>query len=88
MQTIKVSIQPVPTEGIPTDGHIDGNVYRIIVIDQDGTPITAPAAARVSVVLRAADPAQAEATIARFSDGSWQPLKTSARALAEAFWRS
>ncbi len=27
--TIRVSIQPVPTEGTTTDGHIDGNVYRI-----------------------------------------------------------
>ncbi len=42
-KTIKVSIQPVPAEGVPTDGHIVGNVYRITVTDQDGTPITAPA---------------------------------------------
>lgn len=75
--TIKVSIQPVPTEGTTTDGHVDGNVYRISVTDEAGSPLTAPASALVSVVLRATDPAQAEATIARRSGGSWQPIKTS-----------
>jgi hypothetical protein len=76
-RTIKVSIEPVPAEGTPADGRIDGNVYRISVVDENGTALTAPASARVSVVLRATDPAQAEAAIARFSAGTWQPLKTS-----------
>src|SRR5258706_10221897 len=74
---IKGAIQPVPGEGVATDGHVDGNVYRIAVTDENGTALTAPASARVSVVLRATDPARAEATIARLSAGSWQPLKTS-----------
>jgi hypothetical protein len=76
-RTIKVSIEPVHAQGVPTDGHIDGNVYRISVTNEKGTPITAPVSARVSVVLRASDPAQFEASIARFSSGTWQPLKTS-----------
>ena len=75
--TIGVSIDPVPVEGAPADGHIDGNVYRIRVTDERADPLTAPASARVSVVLRASDPTLAEATIARFSAGSWRPLKTS-----------
>jgi hypothetical protein len=75
--TIKVSIDPVPAEGAPPDGHIDGNVYRISVTDERAAPLTAPASARVSVVLRAPDPTLAEATIARFSAGTWRPLKTS-----------
>jgi len=75
--TIKVSVQPVRTEGTTAEGHIDGNVYRISVTNESGSPLTAPESARVTVVLRATDPAQAEATIARLSGGSWQPLKTS-----------
>ncbi len=84
-KTVKVSIEPIPAEGVPTDGHIDGNVYRFTVTDQAGTPITAPASARVSVVLRAADPTLSEATIERFVDGSWQPSKTSSEGFGAAF---
>lgn len=76
-RTINVSIDPVSAEGAPADGHIDGNVYRISVTDESAAPLTAPASARVSVVLRASDPTLGEATIARFSAGSWRPLKTS-----------
>jgi hypothetical protein len=84
-RTIKVTIEPVPSEGTPADGHIDGNVYRITVADENGTALTAPASARVSVVMRATDPAQAEATIARFSAGIWQPLKTSPSGFGGSF---
>jgi hypothetical protein len=84
-RTIKVSIEPIPTEGTPADGHIDGNVYRISVVDENGVALTAPASARVSVVMRATDPAQAEATIARFSAGTWQPLKTSPSGFGGSF---
>ena len=74
---IKVSIEPVQVEGTVTDGHIDGNVYRITVTDDTGAALTAPASAGVSVVLRASDPVTAKATVARLSGGSWDPLKTS-----------
>ena len=84
-RTIKVSIQPVPAEGVATDGHVDGNVYRITVTDEHGVALTAPASARVSVVLRATDPARAEATIARLSGASWQPLKTSSSGFGGSF---
>jgi len=84
-RTIKVSIQPVPAEGVSTDGHVDGNDYRITVTDENGNALTAPASARVSVVLRATDPARAEATIARLSAGSWQPLKTSSSGFGGSF---
>ena len=84
-KTIRVSIEPIPPEGVPTDGHIDGNVYRFTVTDQDGTPITAPASARVSVVLRAADPTLSEATIERYANGTWQPSKTSSEGFGATF---
>ena len=82
---IHVSIEPIPAEGVPTDGHIDGNVYRFTVTDQRGTPITAPASARVSVVLRAADPTLTDATVERLVDGTWQPSKSSSQGFGGTF---
>jgi hypothetical protein len=76
-RSVKVSIEPVAPQGVPSDGHIDGNVYRMIVVDDKGTALTAPASARVSIVLRGTDLAMGDATIARFTDGTWQSLKTS-----------
>ncbi len=84
-RTIHVSIEPIPSVGAPNDGHIDGNVYRMSLVDDTGVALTALASARVSVVLRATDPAQGEATIARFANGSWQPLKTSSAGFGGSF---
>jgi hypothetical protein len=75
--SIEVSIEPVESAVEPVDGYVDGNVYRFKVTSQDGSPITAPASARVSVVLRSADPSLGEATIDRFNGFAWQPLETS-----------
>ena len=75
--SIKVSIAPIQSTADPSTGYIDGNVYRILLTDQTGAPITADPAQRVSVVLRSADPALAEATIARFDGTAWLSLKTS-----------
>jgi len=74
---IRVSIKPIATEGVPADGHIDGNVYRFSVTDEHGAGLTAHPSARVSVALRSADPTLSDATIERYADGSWQPIKTS-----------
>jgi len=76
-RSIEVAIEPIPTEGAPVDAHIDGNVYRITVTDQSGTALSAPSSARVSVVMRAADPTLGEADIARYAGGAWRPLTTS-----------
>lgn len=84
-RSIHVSIEPVPSEGAPTAGHVDGNVYRIRLVDDRGVAVTAPASARVSVVLRATDPAQGEATVAQFANGSWQTLKTSSAGFGGSF---
>ena len=74
--SIRLSIAPIPAEGQPADGHLVGNVYRILVTNQDGAPITAPAAAKVTVVLRGPG-SLAVATIERFTPtGGWQPLET------------
>lgn len=75
--SIKVSIEPVVAQAGPTDGYIDGNVYRVVLTDQAGAPVTADASQRVSVVLRPADPTLLGGTIERFDGSAWRPLTTS-----------
>jgi hypothetical protein len=74
------AIKPLAAESQPTDGQIDGNVYRITVTTQSGAPVNAPASAGVTVVLRAPDPTATDDTLARLVDGTWQPLKTDVEA--------
>ena len=75
-RTIRASIEPVATEGSPSDGHIDGNVYRISVTGDGGTAIVPLPSTRVSIVMRSTDPNAVDGTIARYSDGAWHPIKT------------
>jgi len=83
--SLSVSITPVPPPGEPTEGHISGNVYRISVTNQAGVAVTAPAAAQVSVVMRAADSQLINGTVARFSNGSWEKLETAPAGLGGTF---
>ena len=73
--SIKVSITPILPASLPNEGHIAGNVYRIAVTNQKGVPITAPASAQVTVVIRGPD-GTVGATIERYADGAWKTLKT------------
>jgi hypothetical protein len=82
--SLRVAIQPIPAVGIPADGHIVGNVYRISVQTQDGKPLTAPASARVSIVMRAPEEVF-EATLERFQNGTWRPIRTSPAGLGGTF---
>jgi hypothetical protein len=82
--SLALSIQPMPSEGAPADGHIVGNVYRILIADQNGQPATAPASALVSIVIRGPGTI-ADATTEQFIDGSWKPLKTSSAGFASTF---
>jgi hypothetical protein len=75
--SVIVSIQPVVAVPPPPGRYIDGNVYLISVTDQTGAPLTAPASAKVSIVLRSAAPDLTDAVIARFDGSSWIPLLTS-----------
>jgi hypothetical protein len=52
-----------------------GNVYRFAVVDHSGEAATAPAAALVTVVLRAPEDAP-DATLGQLVDGAWHPLKS------------
>jgi hypothetical protein len=82
--SLTVSITPVPPDIQPTDGHIAGNVYRVTITTQTGVPVTAPASAEVTLVLRHPDITAADATLSLLANGAWQPLKTDA-ALAASF---
>ncbi len=75
--SIQVSITPLGVSVTPGAGYIDGNVYRILLVDQAGNAITADPAQRVSIVLRSADPTLEDASIDRFDGQRWQPLATS-----------
>ncbi|HYN68852.1 MAG TPA: hypothetical protein VEX41_01420 [Candidatus Eisenbacteria bacterium] len=82
---LSVEIAPIPAPAGPADGHISGNVYRISVTDQAGTPITAPASAQVSIVMRAADSQLLDGVVARFENGTWERLETAPAGLGGTF---
>src|SRR5258708_7313506 len=73
---IEVAINPVKPEAAPPDWHIDGNVYRFLLTDGSGTPLSAPASAQVSIVLRATDAATADAPIERYTPAAGKRLDT------------
>jgi hypothetical protein len=74
--SITASITPVEPQAPPPSGHIDGNVYRITVVNQAGVVVTADPSADVTVVLRATDPTISTATLEVYANGTWTPLKT------------
>jgi len=74
--SLTISIQAVEPVALPTDGHIDGNVYRIYVVNQAGDAITADPTALVTVIMRASGPPPGPITMELFADGAWTPLKT------------
>jgi hypothetical protein len=75
--TINVSIIPVAPPSLPSEGYIDGNVYRFELTDQAGQAITADPSALVSIVMRAADETLANVKIERFDGAKWEVLDTS-----------
>jgi hypothetical protein len=84
-KSITVSIKPVEPQAQPTDGHVDGNVYEITVVNQAGMAATADPSASVTVVLRATDPTTTTATIEQFVNGAWTPLKTDPEGFGSQF---
>jgi len=78
-----VSIAPVPTPAIaPSDGQIDGNVYRLTANTFSGTPLSPKEP--VTVVLRAtrSDPPR---SLERFDGNAWKPLQTFAEGCGDTF---
>jgi hypothetical protein len=82
--SIRMSIAAILPRTLPTDGHIAGNVYRISVADQAGLGLTAPASAKVTVVLRGPDN-EPFVTIEQLTFEGWKPLKTEDAGFASTF---
>src|SRR6185295_991302 len=83
--SITVTITPIASPSAPAGSYIDGNAYRVDVVDQAGNPITAPASAYVSLILRAAEPTLVEGTIERFDGQGWHALQTDSAGAAGFF---
>jgi len=83
--SLSAEITPIPPPAQPPTGHISGNVYRLAVTNQAGVPVAAPAAAQVSVVMRAADSQLLNGVVARFANGTWEPLETAPAGLGGTF---
>jgi hypothetical protein len=82
--SIKLSIEPILPQTLPADGHIDGNVYRISITNQTGLPLTAPASADVTVVMRSPH-LDANQTIEVNAGQGWQQLKTQDEGFAASY---
>ncbi|MFI5259864.1 MAG: hypothetical protein ACHQ01_09700 [Candidatus Limnocylindrales bacterium] len=83
--SITVSIDPVAAPSAqPANGIVAGNVYRISVTNQSGAAIGAKTGGSVTLVLRG--PASLpEASIERYSGGSWTELQTSPAGIPDTF---
>ena len=84
VSSLQVTITPVDPVAAPSDGQVAGNVYRVVVTSQAGAPLSAPASARVSIVLRSPIDLP-DATIERFNGTGWQPLKTDSAGFASTY---
>jgi hypothetical protein len=74
---LMVSITPIDPPAAPVEGSIAGNVYRISVTDQAGTPLASkPCDDCRSLVLRAPETMTEEGTIRRFANGEWTEVAT------------
>jgi hypothetical protein len=82
--SLRLSIEPIPPNAAPPGGVIDGNEYKIDVVNQAGALVTGRAGRQVTLVLRG-PPGVTEATIERFDHGSWQPVHTEPAGLPATF---
>jgi len=73
---ILISITPVEPPAPPAGGSIAGNVYRISVTDQAGTPL-AVGSCPACLTLRMRGPeGLADALLKRYADGAWHDVET------------
>ncbi|HEX8025014.1 MAG TPA: hypothetical protein VF484_02300 [Candidatus Limnocylindrales bacterium] len=82
--SLTMSIKAVEPAAPPTDGHIDGNTYRITIVTQTGAPVTAqPGLA--TVVMRATAPPPGAITMELYSNGTWTDLPTDTEGPGDQF---
>ena len=73
---VQVSLSPVDPPSVAPNGSIAGNVYRVSVTDQAGTPLAINTCEGcLSMSMRAPD-GTGDATIQRFADGAWTEVQT------------
>jgi hypothetical protein len=73
---LRVSITPIDAPPAPIGGAIAGNVYRVSVTDQSGTPLPIRTCEGcISLVMRAPD-GIGDADLQRYSDDAWTEVDT------------
>ena len=82
--SVTVTIDPVSAPGSSSQA-VAGNVYRFAVIDQSGAALALAAGQTISLALRGPPGTAVDATIARFADGAWKPVKTAPSGLQDLF---
>jgi hypothetical protein len=82
--SVTLSIEPVAPASLPTSGRLAGNVYRILVTDQAGAPVTIRPGSLVTLVLRGDRP-PANGTIARYVGTSWETVPSDIGGLPDLF---
>jgi hypothetical protein len=83
--SVTVTIDPVPPPAGAPPGAIAGNVYRVAVVDQSGAALALASGQTITLALRGPAGVAVDATIARFSDGAWQSVKTAPSGLQDLF---
>lgn len=82
--SVTVTIDPVPAPGSSSQT-VAGNVYRFTVVDQSGAALQLAAGQTITLAMRGPPGTAVDATIARFADGAWQPVKTAPSGLQDLF---
>ena len=83
--SVTMSIEPVSTPSArPPNGIVAGNVYEIAITDQNGRSVKPRRGATVTLVLRGPT-SLPEATMERFSGGTWTELQMSWPGVPDTF---
>jgi hypothetical protein len=82
--SVTLSIEPVAPASLPTSGRLAGNVYRILVTDQAGAPVTIRPGSLVTLVLRGDRP-PTNGTIAQYVGNSWETVPSDIGGLPDLF---
>ena len=83
--SLKVSIDPIPSASGSSSTTIAGNLYHFSVTDPSGAAVGLVPGQTLTIALRAPDGISADATIARFANGTAQAVPTSPSGLKNLF---
>jgi hypothetical protein len=77
VESLTITITPVPPAAPIPNGRLDGNAYRMSVMLPGGAPVGVTPGKHISVFLRGTG-VNGKTVIDRFSNGLWSPLATQA----------